>query len=441
MTVVHILFFVTGLAVCIFFAAFGVSSIREKKPRAALVSAAMLIAFGLVWFGGYALLTPAGFTQLISMAIIALVAILFFMPLGKAEAIRVGKTSERFDERDAIFSREEYHPGTEKHERYYAVRPEFKEIDDKMRELPELLEPGGRYYDPIRSRRCSEVFDMITELGSQVDGEVNPIAADVDPVNATRSMKDLTLQLGADEVGIALLNRAYIYTHVGRGPEPWGSPIDNSHKFAIAFDIEMSYTMVEQAPRLAITEETAQKYLRAAEISISLAEYIRKMGYPARAHIAGSNYQIILPPVAYEAGLGELGRHGYLISQRFGARIRLGAVTTDLPLIADKPITFGVQDFCEKCLKCATLCPSASIPKAGKTVVRGVEKWQLDAESCLHYWRKIGTDCGLCMKVCPFSHPGSFVHRLIREGIRRSSFARTVSVYGDDLFYGKRAKF
>jgi reductive dehalogenase len=275
---------------------------------------------------------------------------------------------------------------------------------------------------------------------SSVDGVVNPAKVDVDASDATRSMKDLTLQLGADEVGIALLNPAYIYTHVGRGHEPWGAPIENNHKFAIAFDVEMSYSMVEQAPRLAITEETAQRYLQAAEISISLAEHIRELGYPARAHIAGSNYQIVLPPVAYEAGLGELGRHGYLISPRFGSRIRLGAVTTDLPLIPDEPITFGVQDFCDKCLKCATQCPSASIPKAGKTAVRGVEKWQLDAESCLHYWRKIGTDCGICMKVCPFSHPGSFVHRLIREGVRRSSFARTVSTYGDDLFYGRRVR-
>ena len=440
MNIVLILFFAIGMAVCIFFAAFGVSSIREKKTRAALVSTAMLTAFGLIWFGGYVLLAPTVLTQLISVAIIALVAILFFMPLGKTEAIKIEKTSERFDERDVIFAREEYQPGTEKYDNYYAMRPELKEIDDKMRELPELLEPGGKYYDPIRSRRCTEVFDTITELGTEVDGEANPIAADISAVDATRNIKDLALQLGADEVGIALLNPAYIYTHVGRGPEPWGSPIDNNHRFAIAFDIEMSYAKVEQAPRLAITEETAQRYLQAAEISISLAEHIRKLGYPARAHIAGSNYQIILAPVAYEAGLGELGRHGYLISQRFGARIRLGAVTTDLPLIPDEPITFGVQDFCEECLKCANQCPSASIPKTAKTVVRGVEKWQLDAESCVRYWRKIGTDCGLCMKVCPFSHPGSFVHRLIKEGVRRSSFARKVSVYGDDLFYGKRPR-
>jgi ferredoxin len=70
-------------------------------------------------------------------------------------------------------------------------------------------------------------------------------------------------------------------------------------------------------------------------------------------------------------------------------------------------------------------------------MVRGVEKWQLDIEKCYHYWRVIGTDCGLCMKVCPFSHPDNLIHNILRAGIKRSSFARSVSLLGDGLFYGK----
>jgi epoxyqueuosine reductase QueG len=146
----------------------------------------------------------------------------------------------------------------------------------------------------------------------------------------------------------------------------------------------------------------------------------------------------MLPPVAHAAGLGELGRMGYLISPRFGARIRLGAVTTDLPLIPDRPVVFGVQDFCSACRKCAVNCPSGAIPAEGKEWVRGVEKWQLGIEKCLHYWRVLGTDCGLCMKVCPYSHPPSFVHNLVRCGIGRSAFARKVSIWGDDLLYGRK---
>jgi epoxyqueuosine reductase QueG len=149
----------------------------------------------------------------------------------------------------------------------------------------------------------------------------------------------------------------------------------------------------------------------------------------------------MLPPVGQDAGLGEVGRCGYLISPKLGARTRLGAITTDLPLTPDSAISFGVQDFCDKCVKCADNCPSSAIPDKGMTAVRGVEKWPLNVERCIHYWRAIGTDCGLCMKVCPYSHPPTLVHNVVRYAIRRSAVARTLSVWGDDLIYGRKTDF
>ena len=92
-------------------------------------------------------------------------------------------------------------------------------------------------------------------------------------------------------------------------------------------------------------------------------------------------------------------------------------------------------------MKCADNCPSSAIPDKGVTTVRGIEKWPLKVERCMHYWRVIGTDCGLCMKVCPYSHPPTLVHNVVRLAIRRSSFARTLSVWGDDLIYGRKTDF
>jgi len=366
---------------------------------------------------------------------------LFFAPIGRRKVLRIEEITERVDERDVMFAREAYEPGTEKYAAYYAMRPENEAVDRTIRKLPPLLASGGRYYDPERSTYIDSVFAVLEEMTGLVDGEVDSTRTDIPPEEATRTIKELVRRMSAADVGVAPLNPAYVYSHVGRGPEPWGAPIDLRHQFVIAFTLEMDYDKVEAAPDLPITEETAHRYLGAATISIALANFIRELGYPARAHIAGSNYQIMLPPVAYDAGLGELGRFGYLISPRHGARVRLGAVTTDLPLIPDEPIAFGVRDFCEKCRKCATNCPSRSIPDGPPAVVRGVEKWPLDVVSCLKYWRVIGTDCGLCMKVCPFSHPPSLLHNLVRAGIRRSGFSRMLSVYGDDLFYGRRARF
>lgn len=352
----------------------------------------------------------------------------------------IGEVTERVDERTTMFAREEYKPGTEKYERYYSLHPEHKGFDDRLRQLPPLMTPGGRYYDHEVAQSIQHTFKTIAGMTDQVDGEVSSEQTQVDPSARTAAIRQKLEEMHAGEVGIARLNPALVYSHVGRGPEPWGKPIHLNHRYAIVYTLEMDYDRVERAPDIITTQESARQYLRAAKISIDLAAWIRGQGWSARAHISDSNYQIILPAVAHDSGLGEISRMGYLISRRYGPRVRLGAVTTDLPLVPDAPTAFGVQDFCRRCLKCATNCPSKAIPAGGKVNVRGVEKWQLDVERCLWYWRVAGTDCGLCMRVCPYSHPPSMVHRIIRYGIERSAFARVVSVWGEDLFYGRRVQ-
>ena len=440
MYLLSLLFFITGTAISLFFGWFTISSLMEKKRRAALIGGLFFVTYASVWFGGLLVFRPNEYIVLAAMILVAITGILFFIPTGRTKAQNISTIAERVDERDTMFARAEYLAGTEKYDAYYKMRPEKKEIDDNIRGLPELLAPGGRYYDPLRSEYVASLFKLEEQMITHVDGLVNSNKHQIDPLEMSGILKKLVLHLGADEVGIGRLNPYYVYSHVGRGPERWGAEIKNEHPYVIVFTVEMDYAHVEEAPGIGISEETALQYLNLQRISIGLAEYIRELGYQARAHVSGSNYQIILPPVACDAGLGEVGRVGYLISPRFGARIRLGAVTTEIPLVPDKPIQFGVQDFCEKCRKCAVNCPPGAIPYGSKTMVRGAEKWQLHIEKCYRYWRMIGTDCGLCMKVCPFSHPGTPVHNIVRAGIKRSTFARSVSVQSDDLFYGKKSK-
>jgi ferredoxin len=429
---------VTGTIIILFCLLFALSSYRESRRRAVWINlgiaviVALLLMCSIHW---WQLFNGFFFTATI---LIWTFAVLFFLPLNKPTSILINSITERVDERDTMFAREEYRPGTGIYKRYYANHTDYKEVDDRLRQLPALLEPGGRYFSPGKAQQIKAIFRAINELTLQVDGDVSANKIRKDPLTLTAEIKDLILRMGADEVGVARLNRMFVYSHVGRGPEPWGKPIELNHQYALVYTLEMAFNSVQEAPDIPITEEAALQYLRAAIISVNLARYIRNLGYPARAHISDSNYQIILPPVAHDAGLGELSRMGYLISPRYGARIRLGAVTTDLPLIQDRPIAFGVQDFCEICLKCAENCPSAAISHGGKMMIRGVKKWQISVEKCLWYWRIAGTDCGLCMKVCPYSHPPTFIHNAIRKGIKHSAFARKISLLGDDLFYGRR---
>ncbi len=119
-------------------------------------------------------------------------------------------------------------------------------------------------------------------------------------------------------------------------------------------------------------------------------------------------------PYAIQAGLGEYGRHGLVITREFGPRLRFGQIFTDLPLAHDKPIAFGAKQFCEICRRCSTTCPPRAIANAepqsdiiNQSNLMGVRKWTVDAEKCFKFWTDQGTECGICIRVCPYNKPSS----------------------------------
>ena len=235
MTAIEIVYLLTGAAVVVFFGLFAVASIKEKRSRALIVSLSFMVAAALLWFGAYFVFDMPILAMLIPLIALAILALLFFLPLGSTAPPVSDPDGSRVDERDVIFAREEYEAGSEKYAEYYAMRPENKQVDDRLRRLPELLAPGGRYYDPVESPQVDAIFSVIEDLGTEVDGDVDEDGRKWDPSEATDYVKRLALRLGADEVGIARLNPAFVYSHVGRGPEPWGTKIENNHRFAIAF--------------------------------------------------------------------------------------------------------------------------------------------------------------------------------------------------------------
>lgn len=423
-----------------YFLIFGVSSISEKQARAAILSFLFVLIILAVALLQFLFIDNSAFYS-VEFVFLAVFIVLFFSPFGKTKSMQILPTQERVDERDTIFARSDLAPGTKNYEEYYSLRPENKKKDDRFRELPEIARPGGKYYERKKAASIEALFVLEEKLLPFVDGDFAPTKAEIPAPEASDLLKKKTIHYGAEEVGVAPIDERFIYSRVGRGPAKYGSKIETEHKFAIVFSVEMKLDAVDKAPLIDITEETALRYLDCQAISFALAEYIRTLGFAARAHVAGSDYQVVLPAAAHAAGLGEIGRMGYLISPKFGARVRLGCVTTDMPLVADEPIAFGVQNFCEICKKCAENCPSGSIPFDEKKLVRGAEKWKIDVEKCFTYWRYVGTDCGLCMKTCPFSREGSFAHDVLRFAVKHSAFARRLSLWGDKLFYGRKEKF
>jgi ferredoxin len=417
---------------------FSLCSLREKENRAFIRSTILLLVLLVINIIFFLLEEPLRswmFGGLFILFILG-VSLLLFIPVPKKSIQIVGEQS-KIDERDVIFARFDYKEGTEIFDTYYRRRQEYKEIDEKIRKIPDILSFSHSKKSPLLFSLASAEFDFLEDQITRVDGKKSAERIELSPLASTHVVKKFIHYLGSDCCGIAPLNQAYVYSHVGRGPEPYSKEINLKHEYAIVFAVEMDFEMVSTAPQAPVIVETGKKYVEAARISIIVADFIRRLGYSARAHIAGSNYQALLPPIAWEAGLGELGRLGILITWKYGARARLGLVTTELPLVVEKPRKYGIQNFCQNCQKCARNCPAQAIPSGEKIEENGVLKWVLNREECYKFWRKVGTDCAICMFVCPYSKPDTLFHGLIRRFTSHSNVFQYLSIWGDDFFYGR----
>ncbi len=438
MTLSSLALMILGIVLLAGFAGFGLVSLGERAARAAWVAFALALATSLPLFLAAATL-PATVQLAVLGAIAALIlggGVLWLLPIGSAKTH--GRPSRRVDERDIMFARSRLKPGSPEFESYYARHPARRKEDDKTRSFPGLLSRDAALAEPVAFAAADASFAFTEALREAVDGPVAPARMERTPAAMTAMVKDLVLYHGARAVGVTELRPYHIYSHVGRGSGTWGEPIDLDHDYAVAFTVEMDHAVMSRAPEAPVVRESARQYVESARIGIQLATLIRSFGYPARAHIDG-NYRVIAPLVARDAGLGEIGRLGLLMTPRLGPRVRIGVVTTDLPLVPDPPGDDPtVIDFCTVCKKCAENCPPGSIPFGERTPIDEAQRWAINVDTCFRYWNVVGTDCGRCMTVCPYSHPDNAAHQLVRWAIRRSGAARRLLNRMDDLFYGRR---
>ena len=70
---------------------------------------------------------------------------------------------------------------------------------------------------------------------------------------------------------------------------------------------------------------------------------------------------------AVKAGIGQIGVNNNLITEKYGSRLRLGAVITNAPLVPNAPLEYGVvPEFCTKCgFRCVKACPAKALDGKG----------------------------------------------------------------------------
>ena len=432
-----VLLYGTGAAAFVWLGFSAFVSWREGEPRAAGRLALLAVLLPVPYLAVVLLPGSAGtFTGAVILALTLAAVALLLVPTGSKHRAERDTPTTRFDERDVMFSRARLVPASASFRAYYEEKPENYAPDEKFRAEAGLLREGSTLFEPLAFAAAEASFTTVEELRSLVDGKVAADREGVDAEAMTRFIKGWAVKLGAVSVGITELRDYHKYTTVGRG-EQYGQPVQLDHANAIVVTVEMAKEMIDRAPRGPTVMESAQQYLASGAIAVQIAVFIRSLGYPARAHIDG-NYRVICPLVARDAGLGEIGRMGLLMTPNLGPRVRIAVVTTDLPLVLDQRVPeHSVIDFCSICLKCADACPSKAIPAGARTEIDGAVRWRIDPEACFTHWCKIGTDCARCISVCPYSHPDNPMHAAVRFAIRRSAISRRLALVADDYIYGR----
>ena len=243
----------------------------------------------------------------------------------------------------------------------------------------------------------------------------HPSQGTENPEDNSDALKALSYYMGSSITGICEIPDYCWYSH-----DKKGQVLEPYHNNALIVLIDQGYeTFLGASGNDWISgSQSMRAYLKGAEVVGVMAEMIRQMGYPARAH-SNLDSHVLHVPLVIHAGLGEQSRIGEsAINPFLGMRFKTAVLTTDMPLKPDKPIDFGVQTFCSKCLKCARECPCQAIPFGDKVIFNGYETWKPDSERCTLYraTNMKGSACGRCVKVCPLSKDttldGPFLHQV-----------------------------
>ena len=90
--------------------------------------------------------------------------------------------------------------------------------------------------------------------------------------------------------------------------------------------------------------------------------------HPLRPGAVGPDVHLAIRIAGIAAGLGECGWSKVFLTKKFGPRVRLAAILTDLELEPDPLVEPG--SLCDRCMACVKGCQAAAIPhmKEGRTV-------------------------------------------------------------------------
>ena len=310
---------------------------------------------------------------------------------------------ERFDERDTVFARRHWDEEASFYEHEYRAGAKARIASG---------EPGYSRVDFARVLASWTVHDCFGGAFSwRRLGEADPAMmqlgqhAVADPSEMSAQVKETARMFGADLVGIAHVDERWVYSHNRSGD---AIDIPSGAKSAIVMGIAMDRDAVLTSPEYVSAAATGVGYSRMAFAIACMAEFLRNLRYGA---IPMGNDTALSIPLAIDAGLGQLGRNGLIVTPEYGPCVRLCKVFTDLPLEPDGPVDFGLSDFCRTCTRCSDACEGEAISSSREPSFEtacpsnrpGIERWAVNADRCYDFWIRNTAACSNCIAACPFT--------------------------------------
>jgi epoxyqueuosine reductase len=272
-------------------------------------------------------------------------------------------------------------------------------------------DPDGRQRELAEAQAAWAVERLLWRASSQAGAECghgdSTRAAPyvfADPDQASADVKAVATRFGGSVVGITRVHPLWLYSHDGSGELV---ELPEGVQYAIVVAVAMPREQIGRSPGPMAAAATGRGYSAMAAVAISVAEYLRHLGYRA---IPCGNDTALSIPLAVDAGLGTMGRSGLLLTSEYGPFVRLCKVFTDLPLSPDTPQANGAEPHCATCGRCAAACPAGAISDApdpnfeitGPWNRPGVLRWPVNGPRCLAFWERNGASCATCIAVCPY---------------------------------------
>lgn len=200
------------------------------------------------------------------------------------------------------------------------VAPGKSEIPDDLQERSNNLKAFGHFMDAtfVGITKTSDALRLKEPFSHPALGDIFQNAKE-------QSAKPLTGDIAMSYMRVAMAKMAH------------QKPVNgHSHLIVYAFEFPRDPAGNEPGTQWINDLQIYRASLRAAEISVAGANYIRALGYEARAHSATSS-EIDLQRAAVAAGLATW--EGDAFTNPFiGSRFGLAVVSTNLELAADKPL-------------------------------------------------------------------------------------------------------